>query len=365
VRRIAIVLALAALELPCKRKPPPAPAPTDAYVPKLSFGDLGKICTGGGGDARAPAYVKTPGKPSPAAIFVNDSRETRGGFSQASMFESEILTGGIKPDDAGWDTRSAEEVQLVLCGEIVSTEKNGLHCTYQERKTNESKVLDFASMQVTYKVYEAKTGKQLAEGAKLDVPPPHGCPFSHHFYGRGAREVYVRDPAVVWTRALAPLQPPDAKLPTVDFDDTWIACDGHGVPGAPAYSKTKGSTNKFRAASKPVDKAFYDTVLEIFDDQHGADKEMPAVVVCKSHTRGKKIKDCKYTGDKKLALYRATWTYRMVDAQTGAVLGEKTLKESKSDYCPSTWDFDRDGTDTDAEPVSDANKFVLPFLLPK
>ncbi|HEY8076548.1 MAG TPA: hypothetical protein VIF62_20630, partial [Labilithrix sp.] len=169
----------------------------------------------------------------------------------------------------------------------------------------------------------------------------------------------------IWAWAIASFEPTDVPVPAVEVGDGWLACEGAGLVGAAPYDKASGAKNVYDAFRRPLDKAFFDDATEIFGgnfDLTGYGKN-PAVVVCESRTRGKKVKSCKFEGGKSLTVYAATWTMRLAEAKTGAVLAERTFKEEKRPFCPGSWNFERDGDEMDLAPIFD--KFVMPVLTPK
>jgi hypothetical protein len=330
-----------------------------APPPRMSEGDLVALCTAGTVPT-AKAAVAEAGKPSPAVLL---SRASGQSFRRASLWP-QLAIEQKAPDAVGWEG-SAEQAVFAVCADITETKKTPLKCWYNNDK-GEQKSRDMTGMTVKLRVLEVATGKVVAEDS-VAVPPPSYC-FMRHSDISGSAEEYTRDLGPLFVMALAKLQPKEAPVPKLDVADTWLACEGRPVPGAPPAGT---AANHYAAFERKIDGGYWKPTSAVIGE-HSFEQlvdrgDLPPIVFCRAATRGKKVRECKYDGGKILAVHAATWQVKLVAAATGKVLAEKTFDEKGDDgYCPFSWKFDDDGAtyDTIASP-SGVDELARPVLTPK
>jgi hypothetical protein len=320
-------------------------AEQEEQKPRVVRADFRTICEGKPGPAAGAPYVAGSGKVAPAVFFFDEEGK---GFDETAMDNVEVWKGST------WQAETPDDAQLVVCATQVSQTKVERYCNYVDDKGTTSSI-PMASRELKVAIYEAKTGKKL-DAYDLTVPRPNTCDYSRSKYAPATH-------ARAWAASVAPIvlgpyQPTDAAAPKIENDEMWAACAGRPIASAAPYDATGGTKNKVAWYRRFDEKSYLDTIhiLTGVESAGWREKaELPPLVGCIDVTRGKKLRDCQFEGGKTLTLHEATWNYRIVEARTGKVLGEKALV-GRSTFCPFSWNFS-DGDADDAR-ADGADKFV-------
>lgn len=318
-------------------------AAVEAAKPQPKRSDFGAICEGKPGpDAGAP-YVASSGKVAPAVFFL----QTEGsGFDETAMDDVEAWKG------TAWQAEKPDDAQLVICGIEKSQSKADGYCNYVDDSGKTSSIPEVAR-EMSIAIYEAKTGKKV-DAYDLHVPAPTTC---DHSRSTRAPSTNAREWSTVAAIVAAPHQPQDVPAPKLQIREMWAVCEGRPMPGAPAYQAAAGSRNKVTWFKSRDGKDFQDAIhyVDGIDrPDYVGNTDLPPLVGCYTLTRGKKTKECKFTGDKTLAVHEGSWAYKIVEARTGKTIGERTFA-GRSSYCPFTWSFS-DGDVEDGFDAYDARK---------
>ena len=264
-----------------------------------------------------------------------------------------------------WTTSDITKAQLVACFDVVKATK------LRDCHIDASHVLERYAATIKVTTYEAKTGKKLDEHT-VDQRED-GCPSSAWMNGTKQRD--YGDMGIFLVRQVASLQPADAPPPSIPAWQLSDACLGKPALGAAAYVPAKGAANAFvvfrREGTAPFDSV--ETAEAIYGHQEWFDRNLKAssgqdeqvrtsLTVCMTATRGKKAKDCPFSGGKSLAVFDGTWNVDLVDPMTGKALASRTFRGAAS--CPDSWAFGR-GNELTAEPGRAFVAFLEGFVTPK